>query len=61
MSQTCAADTRRQFGKNPKVTGGQNLVPMKPEVTINVDSLILTSLLKVIKVKGVFCEKAKLN
>lgn len=61
MSQTRAADMRGQFGKNQKVTHGQNLVPLKPKVTINVDSLVLNSILEVIKVKGVLCEKAELN
>lgn len=49
------------FGKDPKVTRGQNLDPLKPEVTTNVDSLVLTSMLEVIKVKFVLCEEAELN
>lgn len=60
VSQTRAADMRKQFGRNPKVTCRQNLVPLKPEVD-NADSLIFTSTLEVIKVKGVLCEKAELN
>lgn len=51
---------RKQFGRNPKVTCRQNLFPLKPEVD-NVDSLIFTSILEVIKVKGVLCEKPALN
>lgn len=36
--------------KEPKGTHGQNLVPLKPKVTVNVDSLVLNSILEVIKV-----------
>lgn len=57
MSQTRAADKRRLFGRNLKVPSTHNLVPPKPEVTINVDSLVLNLTLEAIKVKGVLCEK----
>lgn len=61
VSQTRAADMSGKFGKNPKVKHKQKLGPLKPEVTINIDSPVLTSILEVIKVKAVLCEKAELN